>query len=208
MIALFEDMALDPLNPFKDYAGDMLQVLTSPLGLNKEVRDERASFRNIQSSQSENFVPIAYSGGGQPLLKVLNESFTNKDGVKEPYNVETAILVGSPILFNHIDKNTKLKRIINIYGQDDGFNKLLHLIPKSFSGANIEVVNIELLGGVHHMDYFFDPDHPNQAKDITYYTDAFIAKVAAAAIDDTSWLRFSQNLPKAEGGSLSFIQAQ
>jgi hypothetical protein len=198
VIPLFEDMTLDPLNPYKDLVGDMLQVLMSPLGLNKEVRDVRNTFRHIQASQTESFVPIAYSGGGQPLLTVLNESFTNQNGVKDYYNVDTAILVGSPILFNHINPSSKLKRIINIYGADDEFNRL-NLIPKHFSGANIDVINIELTGGVHHMDYFFDPDHPNQAKDVTYYADAFIAKVAAAAIDETSWLRFSQNLPKADG---------
>ena len=146
----------------------------------------------ISANQSDSFVPLAYSGGGQPLLAALNTP--KADG--SFHNIETLVLVGTPIL-NSAIINPNVKRVINITSDKDGLNPL---IPNSFGGK--ETINIRLNGDLLHTDFFTRPDRAGFTPDVALLSDKFLATVMDQARDQAQFDEFISRFElKPEGNS-------
>ena len=194
------------INALNNLSKDSLDVLFSILFSSNERKKVAAKLATIEQNQTMPVIPIGYSGGGQVLLDNVANSYVNTYGGVTPkyFDVKTAILVGAPVLRGWINPMSKLERIINIYSPDDQLNPLfLNKSPVSqLAGKNVQVVNIELQGGIGHTDYFYDPTNSGNIKDITYYSDAFIARTAVAAEDEGRWNLFKRDLPKPDSDGL------
>lgn len=157
-VPLFEDnFSIDPIVDLTDDVINVAMTTLKAMG-DKEVDDVRAKLVALETSQSQHYIPIGYSGGGQALFATLGQPYNWWDPLNPKYfqNFDTIILVGSPVLEPSVSPQSGVKRIINIYSKDDILNKM-NMIPKSF-GGNVEVINIELQGGLSHTNYFYGPD--------------------------------------------------
>ncbi|MCG3177192.1 MAG: hypothetical protein MOGMAGMI_02160 [Candidatus Omnitrophica bacterium] len=168
---------------------DVLSWLIDEAGVNNLKAEVERYIDGFLQGSSNAFIPLAYSGSGQPLLRALNA---------KNYDIQTAILVGVPTNISTVT-NPNLQTIINVYGDKDPFaysdtyapnpfqlfEGLFNVpsINRSFEGVN--TINIELVG-VGHMDYFMDPEQKYSPTDVQYLASKFLARLAHRVTDGQS----------------------
>ncbi|GEM_PF-5139358 len=153
-MALYEDSQSDFLKSLGSVLGDAMDVVKAKYSNTKEIADVREAFETMLREGEDGFVPLAYSGGGQPLVTVLN---TVVNGVAKYAFVNTAIFVGSPV-FGSIT-NPNVKNVINLYGSMDQMVGLNMVYNNNFKGERTDLKQYNIvLEGLTHTDYFVNPE--------------------------------------------------
>ncbi len=174
------DNSIKTISLFEQFGTDLYQWLQNQK-LAQEVTNELVQIRNTQLNHP--FVPLAYSGGGRPLLNALANETHNGFGV------QTAILVGSPMTeAETLIESPTLSTIVNIYGSNDLFlvatpQDGVPSISKHFSSDDhyVQTINIELQG-IGHTDYFYSSNETPSALKMKACN--FIARLTQAALDE------------------------
>jgi hypothetical protein len=183
----------------------------------------------IHLNQTQDVVPLAYSGGGMTLVKALNDRGALYDQVKN------VIIVGAPVNLPLVPAtkitNPNIQRVINVYGDKDP----LQFMFSNNLGAP-EQVNI-VLKGISHTEYFYSPKlkeelqklkddlhgvetnyvlnqdtqsrihllktliyNKEQSIERTLYADAFMARLTRNASNENDWRDFVAALPALKNG--------
>ena len=151
------------------------------------------------SNLPQDMTGLCYSGSGDPFIHLIN---TNQS-----LDVNSVVLVGTPIKSDRQILNTNVQAVVNIFGEKDiwyfGMNTAFRRdSDPSFDGYHLFDNNpvpitefaIELTG-VGHGDYFYDPGNPRPGDDIRKKSSEFIARVTAKANSLDDLIAFINDTP-------------
>ncbi|NQT07304.1 MAG: hypothetical protein HQ575_07180 [Candidatus Omnitrophica bacterium] len=136
---------------------------------------------------------VCFSGSGDPFIYLLNANPT--------IDVNSIVLVGTPLKPERYITNTNVQTVVTIYGdKDTWFDGLNKAFREDFDGTHLfdnsslpeNKIAIELTG-IGHTDYFYDPNKPGDDPELAQLrqkASAFIAKVTAKANDSEELKRF------------------
>ncbi|MFC1480038.1 hypothetical protein ACFL5Y_01165 [Candidatus Omnitrophota bacterium] len=144
---------------------------------------------NLEKEYGANFpsamTGLCYSGSGDPFIRLANNN--------PKIDVDSIVLVGTPIKRNRQITNEKIKSVVTIFGSEDKLfatsNELLRT-GTDFEGLHLFMNNtlpvseiaIELKG-VDHYHYFYDPYNPSGDIELKQKASRFIAEVTHRADD-------------------------
>lgn len=124
-------------------------------------------------------VGFCYSGAGDPFIQAINEPVF--DG--QYLDVESLILVGTPIRDDRVIANPNVRTLITINGglfPGEPFHTTDYKISDSLNIQNRIKIVIENAG---HSDYFYDPYKPEGNDAFSIKVSRFIAEVTARSKD-------------------------
>jgi hypothetical protein len=156
-------------------------------------------YGNLEAKYGDSFPPnmtsVNYSGSGDPFLHLIND--------KKDIDINSIILVGTPIRGDRQIENQNVKTVVNIFGEKDWIYSNYNMAARSdtdFDGYHLFKDNpmpinefaIELKG-VGHGDYFYDPTNTSitqEVKELRQKASKFIAEVTWRSKDVVELMRF------------------
>jgi len=172
-----------------DDAGDVAKNVIEWCLKTEEIANEIMA--NLQAEYGytlpDDMTSLCYSGSGDPFIHLAN---SNPD-----MDVNSLVLVGTPIKRNREITNENIETVVTIFGSDDGVfsnsNELLRAGDDTFDGFHffennprpINEIAIELIG-VDHLHYFYDPTNPEGDIELKQKASRFIAEIAHRADDE------------------------
>lgn len=177
------------LDDISDLSRDAAKWLTNTSMVAAEINDEVTS--KYGPKWPEDATAMCYSGSGDPFICLLNNN--------PQYDVNSIVLVGTPIKGERKVENANIENIVTIYGENDPVFFLNEGLREDFYAAsgklfpnNPDPINeiVIKLKDADHSDYFYDPTDSGPRSDFQKKATEFIARVTAAAKDSYVLKRF------------------